>query len=191
MPGCRDLPGTDDNASESAQHDARRHADVRGAAVPKSALQHRGDGLRPGHPSSPYNKDGSLRPAITALRELESDQDANPPEPSPPGTTDSAQPAHADRQPKQGSGCYGTSRGSAMKARARSGAPSSHGCKDWWEGRKKAGQPSSGLRSTDRDDEEGSWRGEAPRRVPQRGGEHRDRARTGPIGGTERELTGS
>ncbi len=66
MPWPKDVPGTDDTP------DARPHADSRDqTAGAKNLLQHRGDRLQRGHPSSPYDEDGTIRPAAISLKELE------------------------------------------------------------------------------------------------------------------------
>ena len=66
MPWPKDVPGTDDTP------DARPHADSRDqTAGAKNLLQHRGDRLQRGHPSSPYDEDGNARPAAISLKELE------------------------------------------------------------------------------------------------------------------------
>ena len=65
MPWPKDVPGTDDTPDT-------RHADSRDqTAGAKSLLQHRGDRLQRGHPSSPYDEDGTVRPAAISLKELE------------------------------------------------------------------------------------------------------------------------
>lgn len=69
MPGPRDLPGIDGRPETP---DSRAQT-----ADTKSLLQHRGGRLPPGHPSSPYNADGSRRPAAISLKELEADEGAD------------------------------------------------------------------------------------------------------------------
>ena len=65
MPWPKDVPGTDDTPDT-------RHADSRDqTAGAKNLLQHRGDRLQRGHPSSPYDEDGTVRPAAISLKELE------------------------------------------------------------------------------------------------------------------------
>jgi hypothetical protein len=66
MPWPKDVPSTDDTP------DAHPHADSRDqTAGAKNLLQHRGDRLQRGHPSSPYDEDGTVRPAAISLKELE------------------------------------------------------------------------------------------------------------------------
>jgi hypothetical protein len=80
------------------------HADLpdRKTADSRADLQQRLRGLKPGHPSSPYNGDGSLKPDPVNLRELESDfelaSDANGHDANPADQDHARQDAdHADQ----------------------------------------------------------------------------------------------
>ena len=82
-----------DAGQPGAQVDGTNPPDSSGPADPpnrktadsRADLQQRLHGLKPGHPSSPYNGDGSLKPAPVDISELESASDADGHDSNPAG----------------------------------------------------------------------------------------------------------
>lgn len=184
MPGPRDSPGIDDTpnaqdekpatsggkpgipsekadatgkAREGTQPDARLNTDSREqTAGTKSLLQHRGDRLPRGHPSSPYNADGSVRPAAISLKELEAAEKADAPESGQAGAaTDRAGwPEHSGDQADGADG--------ADDGVVKDGAQRYPGCQDCGSATKSAGQRRSDRRSTGRRMRKAPGAGTAP-----------------------------
>ena len=82
-----------DAGQPGAQGDGTNPPDSSGPADPpnrktadsRADLQQRLHGLKPGHPSSPYNGDGGLKPALVDISELESASDADGHDSNPAG----------------------------------------------------------------------------------------------------------
>ncbi len=153
MPGPRDVPGTDGRpetpgGKPDAQLRADSHAQTAGT---RSLLQHRGDRLPPGHPSSPYNADGTRRPAAVSLRELEAAEETDAPESGQAGAATDL----ADGPGYSGDRAEGADDG--VRAGWRAALPRLQGL---WE-RHKERWPAAERSPIDRSkDEEGSWRGD-------------------------------
>jgi hypothetical protein len=153
MPGPRDVPGTDGKPeTPGGKPDAQLHADSHAqTAGTRSLLQHRGDRLPPGHPSSPYNADGTRRPAAVSLRELEAAEETDVPESGQAGAATDL----ADGPGYSGDRAEGADDG--VSAGWRAALPRLQGL---WE-RHKERWPAAERSPIDRSkDEEGSWRGD-------------------------------
>jgi hypothetical protein len=149
------------NTPDNAQPDAQQQTDLgEPAAGSKGSLEHRASRLRHGHPSSPYNADGSPRAATTDLNQLEAAEETDVSESGPASAVadDGGQPAHADHQPERAdSTAASASDGASAEWRAE--LPRLQGR---WESHKER-WPAEQRVLVDRSaDEEGSWRGDAP-----------------------------
>jgi hypothetical protein len=174
MPGPRDLPGIDGRPETP---DSRAQP-----ADTKSPLQHRGGRLPPGHPSSPYNTDGSRRTAAVSLKELEAAEETDTSESSPgaDGGDLAGRPEHS------GDRAEGANDGVSEGWRAA--LPQLQGL---WE-RHKERWPAERRPPVDRsDDEEGSWRGDGPRQYLNAEENLVTKHALGRVHDAEREVTGT
>jgi hypothetical protein len=108
MPGPQDRwdqpPGSPEATLKLARQDSPRRGDLSGRG-PQADLRYRLEQLPVGHPSSPYNDDGTRKPPVPRLRQLELPLERDSGSwPSLPSRDSQPREANGDGQPRQANG---------------------------------------------------------------------------------------